>query len=160
MNNHVYSKINGTEYRNNGAYIVIYKSSRKNAKCEFISINHLINQSVDRKISDANILNQFIGTLEKILYILAKYDYHMEIKSYIDYFKPNQYINANGDMYHDSDPLRYALDKRVCHSFEEIINYLFLIYSLVYPYNTIKLSDIHNDSSIRYMINKFYNKAV
>ena len=55
------------DFINNHAYIVIFKSNRKNAKCaDPISIYHLINHNANKMISDEKILLQFISTLDTI----------------------------------------------------------------------------------------------
>lgn len=52
------------DFIDNAAYITIFKSNRKNAKCaNLISVHHLISHNDNRMISDDRILLQFVRTL-------------------------------------------------------------------------------------------------
>lgn len=146
-----------TSYQNNTGFIFCYKSNRKNAKTsDIIYINHLINHDKTvNKISDDKILDQFISTIDKIIYYSKQFN-HLEISCYVNIFKPVEYENANNKMHQDIEKNRYAFQRVTFYSIESCINYVFNIYSLIYPYNKISYKTLHNNASIRYMINQYY----
>ena len=41
---------------------------------------------------------------------------------------------------------------------EQTINFVYDIYNLIYPYNTLSLDTIYNDPSIKYFIKEYYKK--
>ena len=155
MKNNVYSDTYNTYYQNNGAILFLYKSGRKNSKCEMISINHLISKEPDRKINDARIISYIIDIFEKCVYTCKKYN-HIEARYMVDYFKQYTIIDANDDYYHGVEPLFFNVERQNISSIEGLLNYIFNMFCLVYPYNNIKLSSLHNDASIKYLINKYY----
>lgn len=148
-----------TSYQNNAMSIFVYKSSRKNAQCELFSVNHLITQNNDRKLCDNSILNQFIGTIEKIVYLSKNnYNGHLELSVNMDLGKNSNYINANNDIYNCNEYLRLRFDRKQFSSIEECINFVYMLYGLIYPYNTLNLSNtVYNNPSIKYFINMFYH---
>lgn len=154
-----YSDTFNTYYQNNAASIYCFKSGRKNSKCsDTISINHLINKVPDRKVSDERILQQITGTLEVIVYYCKQYK-HIELSVYADIFKPVEYTNANNEMYHGVEDQRYYNQRKTFSSIEECINYLLMVYTLVYPYNKLSRGTVHRDASIRYLINLYHKEG-
>ena len=161
MNNKIIVKdTHGVSYKSNGAILFVYKSMRKNAKCELISINHLISKNADKKISDESIKNQFIEVLEKVLYISAQYNYSLVLKSFVDIFKDTEFLNANKDIALSTEYNFYRLEKQKFASFEQSINFIYSVFCLVYPYNKLDLKELYNSPSIKYFINKYYSKGV
>ena len=149
-----YSNTYNTFYQNNAASILCFKSSRKNSKCsDVISINHLINQETDRRVSDDKILDQIIGTTEKIVYYCKQYK-HIELSCYIDVFKQIEY--ENNETCHGVEDHHYCFQRVIFSSIERCINFVFSVYCLIYPYNKIDRNTLHNNASIRYFINKYY----
>lgn len=146
-----------TVYKNNSGFIFCYKSSRKNAKTsDIIMINHLISHDKTvNKISDDKILYQFISTIDKIIYYSKQFN-HLEISCYLQIFKQVEYENANNKMHQDIEKNRYSFQRVTFYNIESCINYVFNIYSLIYPYNKISYKTLHNNASIRYMINQYY----
>ena len=152
-----YSGTFNTYYQNNAASIYCFKSRRKNSKCsDTIAINHLINNAPVRKVSDERILQQVVGTLEKIVYYCKQYE-HIELSIYADIFKPVEYTNVNNEIYHGVEEQRYYSRRKTFSSIEECINYLLFVYTLIYPYNKLSRDTVHRDTSIRYFINLYYN---
>jgi len=152
-----YSDMYNKAYALNAASIFCYKSSRKNSKCsDIISVNHLINHVEDRKISDDRIIQQIADTVAKIVYYSMQYKKHLEVTAYVDTFKNYTCENANNDLYHGIEDQRYCFQRVTFSSIEQCINFIFSVYALIYPYNEIKISRLHDDPSIRYYINKFY----
>lgn len=158
MNN--YSELYNTAFRVNAASIIMYKSSRKNAKCsDIISINHLINNKTDRKIPDDRILEQFINIVEKVVYTAAGFNNHIELTVNLDSAKNSQYKNVNGETYKTWESNYYTWYRVKCSSVESCINFLYKVFYLIYPYNELNLENtIYNNPSIKYLIKKYYNK--
>lgn len=72
--------------------IFMYKSKRKNAEIsEIIKVLNVYN-------TDNDILYQFIGTLEKVLFYVKKYK-HIEVSSCVSINKESCFINANNNNY-------------------------------------------------------------
>lgn len=157
MNNELYNKA----FTINAASILLYKSNRKNSICsDIISVNHLINHADIRRISDERIIQQFAGTLEKIVYTSLQFNRHLELSVYMDYGKNSSFTNANKELYNTWEHVRFSWQRVKFSSLEECINFLYGVYCLIYPYNEINLSNtIYNDPSVKYYINMYYRKG-
>lgn len=152
-----YNNMYDKAYALNMASVLCFKSSRKNSKCsDTINILHLINNNDDGKISDERILQQFINTLEKIVYYSLQNNKHLELSVYVNVNKNACFINANNKIYHDVENNRYNFQRVKFSSIESCINFLFSIYDLIYTYNEISKKTLYNNSSIKYLINKYY----
>lgn len=148
-------------YSLNAASILLYKSSRKNAKCtDFINIDHLINHEKDRRVNDERILQQLAGTVETIVYNSLAFDKHLEFKCVVHTFKAASYLNANNEIYHTVEYITVDRARNKYNSIEQAINEVFDIYALIYPYNEISRKTVFNDPSIKYFINMYYNGGV
>jgi hypothetical protein len=153
------SKYFNKEYVLNCASFFMYKSNRKNAKIsDVISVNHLITNKDNGKINDDRILQQFINTIEKVVYYTLDFNKHIEISCNLDYYKQEQYKNANNEIYAGFENNYMHFDRKTFYSIEQCINYIYSIYCFIYPYNTLSLSNtIYNNPSIKHLINKYYN---
>ena len=152
---------NATPYSLNAASILLYKSSRKNAKCtESINIHHLINHKKDRRINDERILQQLVGTVEKIVYNSLVFDKHLDFKCSIHTFKSVSCRNANNEIYHTVEEINVNRARSKYSSIEQVINEVFNIYALIYPYNKISRKTVFNDNSIKYFINMYYHGGI
>ena len=69
---------------------------------------------------------------------------------------PQELEKEANEIYQDIEKNRYAFQRVTFYSIESCINYVFNIYSLIYPYNKISYKTLHNNASIRYMINQYY----
>ena len=146
-----------TYYQNNAFSLFLYKSSRKNSKCELINVNHLINNKEDRKIDDAGIIEQLTGVLETSVYYFKNNNNHIESRICGHVFKQSVYINANGQKYGSVDDVNIDGDRVQFYSIEQYINYLYDKFALLYPYNTISRRELFNNSSVKYFINMYYH---
>ena len=157
MNNQIKSEMYNKSFKSNAVSIYMFKSSRKNSKCsKAINANHLISKNI--KLNDEKIIDQFINTLESVVYNSKEFNNHLEISAYIDIFKNESFINANNDLYCNTSNLRYNFQRLKFSSIEQCINFIFSLYCLIYPYNEISLEhEIYSNSSVKYFINKFYN---
>ena len=148
-------------YSLNTASILLYKSSRKNAKCtDFIKINHLISHEKDRRVNDERILQQLAGTVEAIVYNSLAFNKHLEFKCFMHAFKAVSYKNANNEIYHTVEDINVDRARNKYSSIEQVINEVFNIYALIYPYNEISRKTVFDDPSIKYFINQYYKMEV
>lgn len=145
---------------NNALSIFLYKSGRKNSKCELLNAYHLIKTGDDsRKISNDRILSQFAETLSASVNYFKKNN-HIEFKILCSFGRQETYKNVYGNLYGNIDTIRIDTGRREAFSIETYINVLFDYYCLIYPYNTISRRELFNNSSIKYYINLFYKKEV
>ena len=160
MNKNIYSKKYKTYYQNNAASILLYKSSRRNSRTsDIIIINHLISHEPNKKISDDRIINQFLETLERIIYYSKSIGGHLEMSVYCHTFKQAVYKNVDNDFYYDIEVINNNINRRKFSSVEQIIDTLFDIYALIYPYNKISRKELFNNPSVRYFINLYYKRG-
>jgi hypothetical protein len=129
-------------YYNNTGMIILYKSMRKNSKCiEAFNFCHLIPSPGIEKISDDRIIEQLLNVLEKIIYAVNKEsNKEIVIESFLELNKRSSYIDASGNNYNDHEKMTICLQKKHLYSWE-LLKYLYNMFSLVYPYNTINLSN-------------------
>lgn len=155
----VYDESFNNYYSNNIMHIYLRKSNRKNAKIsDCIMVHHLINKNKDEKLTDKRILQQFADTIAHIVYYSKQFNNHLELNSYAMINKQTSYVDANGDLYHTTEKLNYTNKRVKFSSIENCINYVYKMYCLVYPYNTINLNNtVYNNPLIKYHINNYYN---
>lgn len=139
--------------KHNAAGIYMYKSARKNSRWIHIPVYHLISKE-NEYISDERIIDQFIGVIEKMAAYARKHN-HIDFDASINFDKNTQYINANNSIYRDTERIYISIPRVECSSIETCINRLYSVFALIYPYNTLNLRELHNNPSIRYIINKF-----
>ena len=145
-------------YALNAANILLYKSSRKNAKrTDLININHLINHEKDRRVNDERILQQLAGTVETIVYESLAFNKYLEFKCFMHTFKAVSYLNANNEIYHTVEDINVDRARNKYNSIEQVINEVFNIYALIYPYNEISRKTVFDNPSIKYFINMYYH---
>lgn len=153
----IYNKNYVTYYKDNSAALFIYKSSRKNAKCELINISHLISKTPDKMVKDQNILYQFISVVDKIINQSLQYNKHIELTYYATIYKQSEYINANNDLYRYPESTQYSIQREKFYSVEQCINRVYDLFSLLYPYNKLNREEVFKNSSIKYFINLYYH---
>lgn len=131
--------------------IFMYKSKRKNAEIsENIKVLNVYN-------ADDDILYQLIGTLEKALFYVKKYK-HIEVSSYVSINKESCFINANNNNYTENQVINYRLDRRVLYSCEQLINYIYSMYCMLYPENKLSYNTLYDNASVKKLINYYYNE--
>lgn len=142
--------------------LCLHKSNRKNSICsDVINVNHLINHETDNKIPDEKILMQFVGTLETVIYYSLKYQKHLEVSCYVKTGKNINYINANHAIYHGREYMVYSWARVQFSSIEEVIDFLYSVYCLIYPYSELSLSNtVYNHPSIKHLIDKYYQNTL
>lgn len=144
----------------NGITIFAYKSSRKNAKSSKpIRINELIGK--EEKISDEAILDQMIGTIEKITrYSIDNTEHrHLELSASCSIEKKSNYKRYVGDIegYDTTEKIIYYFNRNRIYSINNTINFIYFLYCMVYPYNKLHKSTLYDNPSIRYYMNLYNN---
>lgn len=145
------------DFVDNSAYIVIFKSNRKNAKCaDPIFIYHLINHNANNMISDNRILEQYINVLETIC-VKAE---ELGAKRFI--IKTTACIGKNAIVKNPTSGKYNEIVERFTYdlqfnmtSITMLISYLFNIFALIYPYTTLSRETILTDASVKYIIDKY-----
>lgn len=131
--------------------IFMHKSKRKNAEIsDIIKVLNVYN-------TDNDILYQLIGTLEKVLFYVKKYK-HIEVSSYVSINKESCFINANDNNYAESQIITYKFNRQVLYSCEQLINYVYSMYCMIYQGNKLSYNTLYDNSSIKKLINDYYNE--
>lgn len=132
--------------------IFMYKSKRKNAEIsDIIKVLNTYN-------NDNDILYQLIGTLEKVLFYVKKYK-HIEVSSYVSLNKESCFINAKNNNYTESQIITYKFNRQVLYSCEQLINYIYSMYCMLYPGNKLSYNTLYDNSSIKKFINDYYKEV-
>jgi len=151
-------KETGKPWDNNMCIIYAYKSNRKNAKIiSDITMRHLITHNENGCISEEQILNYFIGIIGQLATDIRFSSNTINITTYASIDKITTYVNANSHLYSHLHTMRFNNRRVKFSSFEELINYLYDILLLVYPYTRLDLYTIYSNSSIKYFINLYYH---
>lgn len=130
----------------------MHKSTRKNA--EISNIIKIINVCS----TDENILYSLIGTLEKTLYYVKKYK-HIEVSAYVSINKESCFINANNNNYTENQIITYKFNRQELYSCEQLINYIYSMYCLLYPENKLSYNNIYDNASVKSIINNYYKEV-
>ena len=142
-------------YDSNYVDFFVYKSMRKNAPCfGMVHCLHLI--STSEKISDESILSYFCSKLDEII-SLAKCTNGIYISWNVGYCKPTHYINANNAWYEHNYMFRVHHNKEHFITIEDFINELYRLFMDIYPYSKLDIRTIHENPSIRFIINAYYH---
>ena len=132
--------------------IFMYKSKRKNAEIsEIIKVLNAYN-------TDDDILYQLIGTLEKTLFYVKKYK-HIEVSYLVSINKESCFINANNNNCTENQIITYRFDRKVLYSCEQLINYIYSMYCMLYPENKLSYNTLYDNSSIKKFINDYYKEV-
>lgn len=137
--------------------LMIYKSERKNSKGEMISIHELITHG--ENLTDDRILSQIANALDAIVAQSKKYNNILILSAKVWTIR-KQKKQAIMGTYEFTDAVPYLFDRKQFYSIEQVINYLWTLVMIMYPYCTLSEESIHLDASIRYFINKYYNTEV
>lgn len=148
------------DFIDNSAYIVIFKSNRKNAKCaDPIFIHHLISHNDNGTISDYRILSQFINTLDTICARAEKLGAKQFIIETTAGVGKNAIVKNPVTGKYNEIIERFIYDLQFnMTSITMLISYLFNIFALIYPYTTLSRETILADASIKYIIDEYGKK--
>lgn len=142
------------DFIDNAAYITIFKSNRKNAKCaDLISVHHLISHNDNRMISDDRILLQFVRTLDAICVkaenLGAKQFIIKTTVTTVHIGKNAIRTPENTD--HITERLTYDLQFNMT-SITMLVSYLFNIFVLIYPYTMLSRETILTNSFVKCIV--------
>lgn len=140
-------------YKYNSAIIVCWKSKRRNSKCsDAIMINHLISQEENGKISDERIMQQLINVAERVASYCKEYN-NILLSVDLNIYKRVQYKDIwgieNSNFYNPN--VKFS-------KIEKLIHYLFSLFALIYPYNTLSTKKTFEDVAIKHIIEDYNNK--
>lgn len=139
----------------NCAGIKIYKSNRKNAAfIDNVCFNHLYNKE-STKITDNRIYEQFIYVISDLIYTLVhETNNNINIAAVVDIGKNNRdYTNNKKGIEINT----ITFDKKEFTDVKELLYFVYILFCLVYPYNTLMYDFIVERKSVKYWI-KYYNK--
>lgn len=122
-----------------------------------ITIRHLIPTQGEQTINDDDILNYFISIVEKAYYTLIKCK-SINIRHWMSYGHETHYINANNEWYEHITMLKTMSQRDNYSSIEQLINHLYRIFLVIYPYTKLDIKTIYDNTSIRYFIAEYYKK--
>ena len=145
------------QWKNNMCIIYAYKSNRKNAKIiSDVTMRHLITHNDNGACSEEHIMNYFTGIIGQLVYDIKYRSKVINITTYTSIEHMTTYVNANNELYSHNHEIRLNEQRRRFYSIEQLINYLYDILLLVYPYTRIDIKDVYNHASIKYYINLYY----
>ena len=148
----------GKPWGNNMCTIYAYKSSRKNAKIiSNVTMRHLITHDQNECLSEERILNYFVGIIGQLAMDIKFFSNVICITTYSSIDRITTYVDANSHLYSHLHTMRLNNNRVKFSSFEQLINYLYDILLLVYPYTRLDLNTIYSNSSIKYFINLYYH---
>lgn len=151
--------ITSNQWKLNTCDIFAYKSSRKNSKIiSDVTMRHLITHNENGACDETTIINYFVGIISQLVTdIRYSANRYIEITTYVSINHLTTYVNANNELYSHNHSIKINNKRVKFSSVEEMINYLYDILLLVYPYTRIDISDIYNNASIKYYINLYYH---
>lgn len=123
---------------------------RKNAKCSDIKIMHYetTNKNQDaEKIADA---------ISKTLPVLKEYK-NMIVRPCVTIKKTVERKTLNDLNYKEEKFFTCFFEKKQLYSFEQVINEVYKVYSMAIADSVLSAEDLHENSSIKYLIKKFYH---
>lgn len=146
-------------FYNNAAHLWIYKSDRKNAKIiGAVDIRHLITKSDNRQLTDDKIMDYFVTAMEYTLHFV-KQAQKINARCWYEYGHITQYKNVYGDNYERVTMLKTMSQRDSYSSFEQLINHIYRLFLIVYPYSKLDIQDVYNNPSIKYFIKQYYNHS-
>lgn len=147
------------EFKNNVGHIFMYKSTRKNSKCsDIITIRHLISHDhVHGYIDENTITGQIINAVDNCIYAMKLLNTReIIITCYLTIGHETVYTNANSELYHHISDIHIDTYRKQYYSVEQLINFLYERFMLIYPYSKLDIKDLYNEPSIKAAINRYY----
>ena len=83
---------------------------------------------------------------------------HIEVSSYVSISKKSCFINANNNNYTENQIITYKFDRKVLYSCEQLINYIYSMYFMLYPENKLSYNTLYDNASAKKLINNYYNE--
>ena len=151
------NSITKEQWKNNMCIIYAYKSDRKNAKIiSDVTMRHLITHNDNGAVDEDTILNYFTDIIGQLVTDIKFSSKTINITTYTTINHLTTYVNSNNELYSHNHTI--VINKQRIHfsSIEQLINYLYDILLLIYPYTRIDIKDVYNHSSIKYYIKLYY----
>lgn len=146
------------QWKNNMCIIYAYKSDRKNAKIiSDVTMRHLITHNENGALYEETILQYFVGIVGQIVTDIVYTTKTINITTYTSIDKLTTYTNANNQLYSRNHTIRIDSRRQKFYSIEQLINYLYDILMLIYPYSRLDINDVYANQSIRYWIDLYYH---
>lgn len=139
----------------NCAGIKIYKSNRKNAALiDNVWFNHLYNKEAI-KIDDERIYEQYVHVISDLIYaVVHETNNAINLAAIVDIGKHKRdYTNNEKSIEINS----IMFDKKEFKDIKAVLYFVYILFCLVYPYNTLMYDFIVERKSVKYWIN-YYNK--
>jgi hypothetical protein len=146
------------QWCDNMCSIYAYKSNRKNSKIiSDVTIRHLITHNENGACSEEHIMQYFVGIIGQLVTDIKYSSKVINITTFTTIYHMTTYTNANNELYSHNHGIRLSEQRRQFYSIEQLINYLYDILLLIYPYSRIDINDVYNNASIKYFIRLYYN---
>jgi hypothetical protein len=151
------NSITKEQWKDNMCIIYAYKSGRKNAKIiSDVTMRHLIAHKENGVIDEELILNYFTDIIAQLVNDIKFNSKTINITTYTSINHLTTYSNANNELYSHNHTIEINKQRIHFSSIEQLINYLYDILLLIYPYTRIDIKDVYNHSSIKYYIKLYY----
>lgn len=150
------------QWDNNLCQIYAYKSNRSNAKIiSDITMRHLITHNENGCCDESIIENYFVGIIGQLTTDL-KFSSNgvINITTYMSINQLTTYTNANNELYNHYHTIQLHNRREKFSSIEQLINYLYDILLLIYPYTRLDLHTIYENESIKYFIHMYYHSTI
>ena len=145
------------QWKNNICVIYAYKSNRKNAKIiSEVMMKHMITHNDNGACNEEHIMQYFVGIIGRLVTDIKYHSKVIDITTYTTLYHMTTYTNANNELYSHSHNIRLSEQRKRFYSIEQLINYLYDILLLVYPYTRTDIKDVYNNASIKYFIRLYY----
>lgn len=145
------------QWKNNLSTLFIYKSDRKNAKIvKDINIRHLITSNENGACNESTIENYFINIVGSVVYTIQCECLEINVTSYTSINHMTTYHNVNHELVSHNHTIRIDAQRKHFSSIEQLINHIYDIFLLIYPYTRLDLNGLYNDPTIKQIIREYY----
>ena len=146
------------QWKDNVCIIYAYKSNRKNAKIiSDVTMRHMITHNDNGACNEEHIMQYFIGVIGQLVTDIKYHSKVIDITTYTTLYRMTTYTDVNNELYSHNHEIRLNEQRRRFYSIEQLINYLYDILLLIYPYTRIDIKDVYNHASIKYYISLYYH---
>lgn len=133
----------------------VYKSMRKNSKCDYKSFYIRDNADAEKAVYT------IVGMADSVIHAMYNLDSNTPIMSAtISFSAPNTgYVNVDKNFNNEPKNIMVFENKIEYHSIEQVINTLYNWYMVINPYCSLSLKTLYDSPSIKYIIDNFYKKT-
>lgn len=145
-------------WSNNDCSIFAFKSDRKNAKIiSDITLRHLITHNENGCVDEDKIESYFVGIIAQLVYDIKYHGETINVTTLTTINHMTSYWNYNNELYNHNHEIHINECRKHFSSLEQLINHIYDILLLVYPYTRLDIKTIYNNPSIKYYINLYYH---